>query len=168
MNWKHVLSTPLSPSLFCNPKSIIICLPKSVQHVHLISFELLLYVRSSPRLSCSLVVTRAPVAPQVLGSIPRGSEFPGFNSVCAFSGRRRFCRQRDACGDFVNLKDLPAQSSKMLLGVGFAWVILFMVGYRPARGLYTLLTDTDLVGHNLLGNLCKGHVASLCNHTSVV
>jgi hypothetical protein len=44
----------------------------------------------------------------------------------------------------------------------------FMVGYRPARGLYTLLTDPDLVGHNLLGNLCKGHVASLCNHTSVV
>jgi hypothetical protein len=43
-----------------------------------------------------------------------------------------------------------------------------MVGYRPARGLYTLLTDPDLVGHNLLGNLCKGHVASLCNHTSVV
>jgi hypothetical protein len=28
-----------------------------------------------------------------------------------------------------------------------------MVGYRPARGLYTLLTDPDLVGHNLLGNL---------------
>jgi hypothetical protein len=43
-----------------------------------------------------------------------------------------------------------------------------MVGYRPARGLYTLLTDPGLVGHNLLGNLCKGHVASLCNHTSVV
>jgi hypothetical protein len=44
----------------------------------------------------------------------------------------------------------------------------FYEGYRPARGLYTLLTDRDLVGHNLLGNLCKGHVASLCNHTSVV
>jgi hypothetical protein len=43
-----------------------------------------------------------------------------------------------------------------------------MVGYRPAWGLYTLLTDPDLVGQNLLGNLCKGHVASLCNHTSVV
>jgi hypothetical protein len=43
-----------------------------------------------------------------------------------------------------------------------------MVGYRPARGLYTLLTDPDLVGHNLLGDLFKGHVASLCNHTSVV
>jgi hypothetical protein len=40
-----------------------------------------------------------------------------------------------------------------------------MVGYRPARGLYTLLTDTDLVGHYLLENLCKGLVASLCNHT---
>jgi hypothetical protein len=43
-----------------------------------------------------------------------------------------------------------------------------MVGYRPAMGRYTLLTDPDLVGHNLLGNLCKGHVVSLCNHTSVV
>jgi hypothetical protein len=43
-----------------------------------------------------------------------------------------------------------------------------MVGYRPARGFCTLLTDLDLMGHNLLGNLYKGHVASLCNHTSVV
>jgi hypothetical protein len=43
-----------------------------------------------------------------------------------------------------------------------------MVGYWPARGLYTLLTDPDLVGHNLLGNLCKGLVASLCSHSSVV
>jgi hypothetical protein len=30
-----------------------------------------------------------------------------------------------------------------------------MVGYRPARGLYTLLTDPDLVGHNLLGTFVK-------------
>jgi hypothetical protein len=43
-----------------------------------------------------------------------------------------------------------------------------MVGYRPARGLCTLLTDPDLVGRYLLENLCKGHVASICNHTSVV
>jgi hypothetical protein len=43
-----------------------------------------------------------------------------------------------------------------------------MVGYRPARGLYTLLTDPDLVGHYLLENLCKGLVASLCNHILVV
>jgi hypothetical protein len=33
---------------------------------------------------------------------------------------------------------------------------------------YTLLTDSDLVGHNWLGNLRKGLVASLCSHTSVV
>jgi hypothetical protein len=38
-----------------------------------------------------------------------------------------------------------------------------MVGYRPARGLYTLLTDLDLVGHYLLENLCKGLIASLCS-----
>jgi hypothetical protein len=31
-----------------------------------------------------------------------------------------------------------------------------------------LLTDPDLVGHHLLGNLCKGLVASLYNHTSTV
>jgi hypothetical protein len=43
-----------------------------------------------------------------------------------------------------------------------------MVGYRPAWELYTFITDPYLVGHNLLGNHCKGHVASLCNHTSVV
>jgi hypothetical protein len=38
------------------------------------------------------------------------------------SGRRRSRRQRCVCGDFVNLEDLPAQSSKMLLRVGFACV----------------------------------------------
>ena len=27
-----------------------------------------------------------------------------------------------ACGDFINLEDLPAQSSKMLIGVGFGYV----------------------------------------------
>jgi hypothetical protein len=51
---------------------------------------------------------------------------------------------------------------------GVGWVILFMVGYWSARGLYTLLTDLYLVGHNLLEHLCKGLVASLCDHTSVV
>jgi hypothetical protein len=45
------------------------------------------------------------------------ANFSGVNGVCAFSGRRRSRRQRGACGDFVNLEDLPAQSSKMLLGV---------------------------------------------------
>jgi hypothetical protein len=55
------------------------------------------------------------------------------------------------------------------LALAGGWVSYsFMVGYRPARGLYTLLTGPDIVGHNLLGNLCKGHVASLCNHTLVV
>jgi hypothetical protein len=68
---------------------------------------------------CVRVVT---VAPQVLGSTPVGANFSGFNGVCAFSGSRRSRRQRGACGDFVNLDDLPAQSSKMLLGVGFACV----------------------------------------------
>jgi hypothetical protein len=55
------------------------------------------------------------------------------------------------------------------LALAGGWVsYFFMVGYQPARGLYTFVTDSDLVGHYLLGNLCKGHVASLCNHTSVV
>jgi hypothetical protein len=51
-----------------------------------------------------------------------------------------------------------------LAGVG----LFFYGGVLTARGLYTLLTDPDLVGHNLLGSLCKGLVASLCSHTSVV
>ncbi|TVU47911.1 hypothetical protein EJB05_07527, partial [Eragrostis curvula] len=34
----------------------------------------------------------------------------------SFCGRRRGRRQRGASGDFVNLEDLPAQSSKMLIG----------------------------------------------------
>jgi hypothetical protein len=72
--------------------------------------------------ACSLVVTKALVAPQVLSSTPVRANFSGFNGVCAFSGRRRSRRQRGACGDFVNLEDFPAQSLKMLLGVGFARV----------------------------------------------
>jgi hypothetical protein len=51
-----------------------------------------------------------------------GENFSGFNGIFAFSGRRHSRRQRGACGDFVNLEDLLAQSSKMLLGVGFACV----------------------------------------------
>jgi hypothetical protein len=51
-----------------------------------------------------------------------GANFSGFNGLCAFSGWRRSRRQRGACGDFVNLEDLPAQSSKILLGIGFACV----------------------------------------------
>jgi hypothetical protein len=54
------------------------------------------------------------------------------------------------------------------LALAGGWVSYsFYGGYRHARGLYTLVTNPDLVGHNLLGNFCKGHVASLCNHTSV-
>ena len=41
---------------------------------------------------------------------------------CALSGRQRSRRQRDVYGDFVNFEDLPAQSSNMLIGVGFAYV----------------------------------------------
>jgi hypothetical protein len=76
------------------------------------------YIQLSTRESaCSVVVARALVAPQVLDSTPRGSEFrfggvipvnnevPGFNGVCAFSDRRRFRRQRGVCA--VNLEDLP-------------------------------------------------------------
>jgi hypothetical protein len=55
------------------------------------------------------------------------------------------------------------------LALAGGWVSYsFMVEYRPARGLYTLLIDSNLVGHNFLGNLCKGRVASLCNNISVV
>ena len=43
-------------------------------------------------------------------------------SRCALSGRQRSRRQRGVCGDFVNLEDLPAQSSKMLIEVGLAYV----------------------------------------------
>ena len=72
--------------------------------------------------ACSLVVTRASVAPEVLGSTPHGSEYSGILRRCAFSGRRCSRRQWGAYGDFVNLEDLPAQSSKMLIGIEFAYV----------------------------------------------
>ncbi|TVU46182.1 hypothetical protein EJB05_05701 [Eragrostis curvula] len=45
-----------------------------------------------------------------------GANFLGFSGICAFSDRRRGRRQRGASGDFVNLEDLSAQSSKMLIG----------------------------------------------------
>jgi len=69
------------------------------------------------------VVTRVSVASQVLSSTPYESEFfTIFQDLTTlfFNGRRRFRQQRGACGDFVNIEDLPAQSSKMLIGVGFA------------------------------------------------
>ncbi len=56
--------------------------------------------------ACSLVVTRASVAPEVLGSTLYGTNFPGFIGVVLSvvdGGRRRACRQRGTCGDFVNL-----------------------------------------------------------------
>jgi hypothetical protein len=43
---------------------------------------------------CSLVVTKVLVAPQVLGLTPCWCEFPGFNCICAFGGRRRSRRAR--------------------------------------------------------------------------
>jgi hypothetical protein len=70
----------------------------------------------------SLMVIRTSVAPQVLGLTPRGSEYSRIYRRCTFSGRRYSHRQRCVYGDFVNLKDLPAQSSKMLIDVGFACV----------------------------------------------
>jgi hypothetical protein len=72
--------------------------------------------------ACNLLVIRAPVATQVLVRLPVRANFSGFNNVCAFSGRRRSRRQRDACGDFINLENLPAQSSKMIIRVEFACV----------------------------------------------
>jgi hypothetical protein len=66
-----------------------------------------------------------------------GVNFSGFNSVCAFSGRRRSRRHRGACGDFVNLEDSPAQFLKMLLGVGFACVFIGMsVGALSVSPMY--------------------------------
>ena len=76
---------------------------------------------------CSLVVTRASVAHEVLGSTPCGSEFFRILRCCAFSGRRRERRQLGICGDFVNLENLLAQSSKMLIGVDFC-VCVFIEG----------------------------------------
>ena len=75
---------------------------------------------------CSLVVTRASVASEVLGSTLQGKEYSRIKRRCAFNGRRHFRRQRDVCGDFVNLEDLLAQSSKMLIRVGFAYVCLWV------------------------------------------
>ena len=40
----------------------------------------------------------------------------------ALSGRRRARRQRGACGDFVNFKICRLSPSKVLIGVGFAYV----------------------------------------------
>ena len=62
---------------------------------------------------CSLVVTRVSVAHQVLGSISVEA------NILKFSGIVLSRRQRGSCGDFINLKDLPTQSSKMLVEIEF-------------------------------------------------
>ena len=46
----------------------------------------------------------------VVGDVP-------VERCCAFSGKRCSRRQRGACGDIVNLEDLPARSSKVLIGI---------------------------------------------------
>ena len=55
-------------------------------------------------------------------SIPASLNFLHNERRYVLSYMRRSRRQRDVCGDFVNLEDLPAQSSKMLIRVGFAYV----------------------------------------------
>jgi hypothetical protein len=97
MSHVHLLTSALKRSLAQRTKNLH-------QHIHLYPWQQ--WVSNYER-ACSLVVTRAPVAPQVLGPTPRGANFSGFNGICAFSGRRRSRRRRGACGDFVNLEDLP-------------------------------------------------------------
>ncbi|TVU42105.1 hypothetical protein EJB05_08494 [Eragrostis curvula] len=59
----------------------------------------------------------------------------GFNGICAFSGRRRGRRQQGASGDFVNLEDLLAQSSKMLIKGAMSRGLrkLFLGAPQPSR-----------------------------------
>jgi hypothetical protein len=67
------------------------------------------------------VDTRAPVAPQVLGWTPRGSEFLRILTAFVLSVVGDVpvgSSEAPVCGGFVNLEDLPARSPKMLLGVG--------------------------------------------------
>jgi hypothetical protein len=67
------------------------------------------------------VDTRAPVAPQVLGWTPRGSEFLRILTAFVLSVVGDVPvggSEAPVCGGFVNLEDLPARSPKMLLGVG--------------------------------------------------
>ena len=71
---------------------------------------------------CSLVVTKASVVSEVMGSTPHGREYSRVKRRYAFNGRRHFRRQRDVCGDFVNLEDLPAQYSKVLIEIEFVYV----------------------------------------------
>ena len=70
----------------------------------------------------SLIVIRVSIAPEVPGSTLHRSEYFKIQRCCALSGRRRSRRQRGVCSDFVNLEHLSAQSLKMLIGVGFAYV----------------------------------------------
>ena len=75
---------------------------------------------------CRLVVTRASVAPQVLSSSPQGAIILRFNGIVVSvvgDGRRR-----GAYVDFINLKKLSAQSSKMLIGVDRFCVRAFIEG----------------------------------------
>lgn len=48
--------------------------------------------------------------------LPVRANIPGFQQIYTFIGRRRSCQQRGECDDFVNLDDLLAQSSQVLIG----------------------------------------------------
>jgi hypothetical protein len=63
------------------------------------------------------VVTRAPVAPQILGLISYGSEFV-LSLVCDVP----VDNEAPVVTSSINLEDLPTQCSKMLLEVVFACV----------------------------------------------
>lgn len=54
----------------------------------------------------------------VLARLFMGANFSGFNGIVLSRVGR------DARGDFVNLQDLPAQSSKMLIDIGFTCVFI--------------------------------------------
>jgi hypothetical protein len=61
--------------------------------------------------ACSLVVIRVPVAPQILDSTPRGSEFLRIYRRLCFQWQATLpsiARRLGACDDFANLEDLPA------------------------------------------------------------
>ncbi|EEE64848.1 hypothetical protein OsJ_19705 [Oryza sativa Japonica Group] len=62
--------------------------------------------------------------------IGASSSMDGFGRIRS-DGRGRI-NERDACGDFINLKDLLAQSSKMLIGPAQSSKMLIGVGWSSS------------------------------------
>jgi len=133
------------------------CCSRTPTHTHLYN-QPYVHIYCLDEIHVSLVVTSASVAPQVLCLTPRGREYSRIYQGRAFSDMRRFRRQRDVCGDFVNLKDLLTQSSKILVGVVFFLHIFIGVS---VSALYAVILKKNMLSTGYVHYIPYLHIEHL-------